>query len=112
MARGRNYYLKGASKKTGISPEARDLLVNMRHAENVDEWKREPGIGEPKRFVQYRENADDIDDEKDLDMTYFPHKGEEPWPENYEPSPVLIVKRIATLKEQPWFVFLNYVYWF
>ena len=110
MARGRNYYLKGASKKTGISPEARDLLVNMRHAENVDEWKREPGIGEPKRFVQYRENADDIDDEKDLDMTYFPHKGEEPWPENYEPSPVLIVKRIATLKEQPWFVFLNNVY--
>ena len=110
MARGRNYYLKGASKKTGISPEARDLLVNMRHAENVDEWKREPGIGEPKRFVQYRENADDIDDEKDLDMTYFPHKGEEPWPEDYEPSPVLLVKRIATLREQPWFVFPNSVY--
>jgi len=51
MARGRNYYVKGASRNTGISPEARELLVNMRHAENIDEWKREPGIGEPKKFV-------------------------------------------------------------
>jgi len=102
MARGRNYYVKGASRNTGISPETRDLLVNMRHAENIDEWKREHGIGEPKKFVQYRENVEDIDDEKDLDMIYYPHKGEEPWPEDYEPSPVLLVKRVLTLKGQPW----------
>jgi hypothetical protein len=30
MARGRNYYLKGASNKDEISPEARDLLINQR----------------------------------------------------------------------------------
>ena len=108
MARGRNYYIQGASKDPGISAEARDLIANVKHADNVEEWKREPGIGQPIKFSQYRENPDDIDDESELDLTYFPHKGEEAWPDDYEPSPVLIVKRIATLKEQPWFVFLNY----
>jgi len=101
MARGRNYYLKGASRNTGISPESRDLLLNVRHAENVDEWKHEHGIGEPIKFTQYRENVEDVDDEKDLDMTYFPHKGET-WPEDYEPSPVLIVTRVKDIKGQPW----------
>ena len=111
MARGRNYYLKGASRNSGISSETRDLLVNVRHAENVDEWKREPGIGEPMKFVQHRENPEDIDDETDLDMTYYPHKGEEPWPDNYEPSPVLLVTRVKPLKGEPWYV-LQFFFFF
>lgn len=102
MARGRNYYLKGASVNPGISPQTRDLLVNVKHAENIEEWDREPGIGNPIKFAQYRENPLDIDDESELDMTYFPHKGEEPWPKDYEPSPVLLVKRVKTLRGEPW----------
>jgi len=102
MARGRNYYIQGASKDPGISAEARDLIANVKHAENVEEWKREPGIGQPIKFSQYRENPDDIDDESELDLTYFPHKGEEAWPDDYEPSPVLLVKRVKELRGQPW----------
>lgn len=102
MARGRNYYVKGASKDPGISEAARDLIANVRHAENIEEWKKEPGIGEPIKFSQYREHPEDIDNESDLDMTYFPHKGEAPWPEDYQPSPVLIVKRVKSLRGQPW----------
>jgi hypothetical protein len=30
MARGRNYYVRGASNKDDISQEARDLLLNQR----------------------------------------------------------------------------------
>lgn len=102
MARGRNYYIQGASKESGISAQARDLIANMKHAENIEEWKREPGIGEPIKFSQYRENPDDIDDESELDMTYFPHKGEVAWPDDYQPSPVLLVKRVKELRGQPW----------
>ena len=102
MARGRNYYIRGASKDPGISPEARDLIANVRHAENVEEWKKEHGIGDPIKFSQFREHPEDIDNESDLDMTYFPHKGEAPWPDDYEPSPVLLVKRVKQLGGQPW----------
>ena len=102
MARGRNYYLKKGSKPTNISPETRELIKNARHSENVDEWQREPGIGDPYKFSQYRENPEDIDDETHLDMIYYPHKGEEPWPENFQPSPVFLVERVKTLKGEPW----------
>lgn len=102
MARGRNYYLKGASVNPGISPQTRDLLANVKHAENIEEWEREPGIGSAIKFSHYRENPLDIDDESELDMTYFPHKGEEPWPKDYEASPVLLVKRVKKLKGEPW----------
>ena len=105
MARGRSYYIKNASKNTGISAETRDLIANACHAENIDVWQREPGIGEPYKFSQYRENPDDIDDESNLDMVYYPHKGEEPWEkrlEDFVPSPVLLVERIKPLKGEPW----------
>ena len=102
MARGRNYYIQGASKDTGISPVTRDLLANVKHAENIEEWQVEPGIGHPIKFSQYRENVEDYDDAKDLDMVYFPHKGQEPWPQDYQASPVLLVKRVKSLKGEPW----------
>lgn len=102
MARGRNHFIKGASINSGISPETKDLLINVKHAENIETWQREPGIGEPITFTQYRENPLDIDDDSDLDMVYFPHKNQEPWPQDYEPSPVLVVKRIKTLSGEPW----------
>ena len=102
MARGRNHFVTGGSNNHGISPETRDLLKNVKHAENIEEWQREPGIGDPIKFSQYRENTLDIDDETDLDMTYFPHKNEEPWPKDYEPSPVLLVKRVKHLRGEPW----------
>lgn len=102
MARGRNYYISGASKQTGISPETRDLIANVCHSENIDVWQREPGIGDPITFAQYRENPDDIDNDSDLDMVYFPHKGEQPWPQDYQPSPVFLVKRVKDLRGVPW----------
>ena len=102
MARQRNYYIRGASAQEGISPEARDLVANARTPENIDEWEREHGIGEPYRFTPIKENPDDIDDESERDMVYYPHKDEEPWPEDYEPSPVLLVKRMKELKGEPW----------
>ena len=102
MARGRNYYIKGGSKDTGISAETRDLIANACHAENIEKWQREPGIGEPYTYSQYRENQDDIDDETQQDMIYYPHKGEEPWPKDYVPSPVLLVQKVKPLKGEPW----------
>lgn len=102
MARGRNYYIEGASANSGLSAETKDLLANVKHSENVEEWQREPGIKDPYKFSQYRQNPLDIDDQSELDMIYYPHKGEEPWPKDYQPSPVLLVKRVKNLKGEPW----------
>lgn len=102
MARGRNFYIKGASNDEGISEEARHLIANARHAENIEEWEVGPGIGAKKTFSQFRINPDDIDDDQEQDMVYFPHRGEEEWPKNYKPSPVLLVQRVKHLKGEPW----------
>ena len=36
-------------------------------------------------------------------MVYYPHRGEDlsPW-QNLQPSPVLLVERIKTLRNEPW----------
>ena len=46
MARGRNYYVKGASNKQDISPEARELLRNKKDPED-GRWQLGYGIQEP-----------------------------------------------------------------
>ena len=40
---------------------------------------------------------------KELPMVYYPHRGEDlsPW-QNLQPSPVLLVERIKTLRNEPW----------
>jgi len=34
-------------------------------------------------------------------MVYYPHTGEM-WPENYKPSPVILVKRVKALQGEPY----------
>ena len=54
----------------------RDLIRNVKHAENIDEWNKEAGIGEPIKVKAWRPNWDvDIDDDQHFDMHYYPHKG-------------------------------------
>ena len=54
----------------------RDLIKNVKHAENIDEWTKGYGIGEPKEVKTWRPNWDkDIDDDQHFDMKYYPHKG-------------------------------------
>ena len=62
--------------KSGITEEVRDLIKNVKHAENIDEWTKGYGIGEPKEVKTWRPNWDkDIDDDQHFDMKYYPHKG-------------------------------------
>jgi len=111
MASGRNHFVSKASKKSGITEEVRDLIRNVKHAENIDEWNKEAGIGEPIKVKAWRPNWDeDIDDDQHFDMHYYPHKGEENtglWAERnkegYEPPIVLLVERTKNLKGQPWY---------
>jgi hypothetical protein len=54
----------------------RDLIRNVKHAENIDEWTKGHGIGNPIEIKAWRPNwDDDIDDDQHFDMKYFPHKG-------------------------------------
>lgn len=111
MARGRNHYLRGASNKDDISPEARDLLINQRDPEDR-RWQLGPGIQEPirldltteerKRALQYivKYKGDRINDGEDA-ITYYPHAGEE-IPQD-PPSPLLLVQRVKPLKGEPKF---------
>ena len=62
--------------QSGITEEVRDLIRNVKHAENVDEWTKGYGIGDPIEIKTWRPNwDDDIDDDQHFDMKYFPHKG-------------------------------------
>ena len=62
--------------QSGITEEVRDLIKNVKHAENIDEWEKEAGIGEPIKVKVWRPNWDeDIDDDQHFDMHYYPHKG-------------------------------------
>ncbi len=71
----------------------------MRTADNVDEWKRGHGIQPPITFSM--KDPEDIDDDQTPDMMYYPYKGEV-LPEKFEASPVLLVKRVKSLKGQPY----------
>ena len=96
--RRRNHYIKDGSNETNISDEVRDLIRNQKTAENIDDWKRGPGIQDP--IVYSMKDPDDIDDDQTPDMVYYPHKGEE-IATDYKPSPVLLVKRVKPLAFQP-----------
>ena len=62
--------------QSGITEEVRDLIRNVKHAENIDEWNRGYGIGNPIEAKTWWPNWDeDIDDDQHFDMKYFPHKG-------------------------------------
>jgi len=100
---GRNYYIKDGSNPTGITDEVRDLVKNQRTAYNIDEWRKQTGIGEAVRLDN--QDDDDIDDDQIPDVAYYPHKGDdfEERSREYKPSPVLLVKRVRTLKGQPYY---------
>jgi len=110
MARMRNYYLHGASNKQDISERTKELLKNVRDPEDR-RWRLGPGVAEPQimdpntierqratqYIIKYRgetTNADNV-------VKYYPMEGEEESDE--APSPVLMVKRVKTLKGEPWF---------
>jgi hypothetical protein len=38
MAETRHYPIKGASNESGITEEVRDLIRNVKHAENIETW--------------------------------------------------------------------------
>jgi len=111
MARGRNYYVKGASNKQDISPEARELLRNKKDPED-GRWQLGYGIQEPlemdpttkerKLATQYivKYKGENINDGEDK-VKYYPHVGEEI--PNGPPSPVLLVSRAKPLVNEPWF---------
>jgi len=111
MARGRYYYIKGASNKQDLSEETRDLLKNAKDPEDRS-WRLGPGIQEPltmdpttkerKEALQYsvKYYGDQINDGDDV-VKYYPHAGEE-LPDG-PPSPVLMVRRVKDLYAQPWF---------
>ena len=62
--------------QSGITEEVRDLIRNVKHAENVDEWTKGYGIGDKVEVKAWRPNWNtDIDDDQHFDMTYYPHKG-------------------------------------
>ena len=111
MASGRNHFIEKGSNKSGITEEVRDLIRNVRHAENVDEWTKGYGIGDPITVKTWRPNYDvDIDDDQHFDMKYFPHKDEWKtglWAEkakgNFDPPLVLLVERTQSLWGQPWY---------
>ena len=103
MAGGRNYYIKGGSNKvSGITDEVRDLVRNQKTHLNMDEWTRQPGIGDPVVFDM--QDQRDFDDDQMPDMIYFPHKGEDfhKKSKEYQPAKVLLVKQIKTLRGQPY----------
>jgi len=61
----------------GISEEVRDLLANVKTAENMDEWNRNPKDPDPIAFQPLRPNPGDIDNDQFIDMKYYPHRGED-----------------------------------
>ena len=103
MAENRFYPIKGASNETGITQEVRDLIRNVKHAENIETWEREKGAPEPITFEYLKPTKGDIDNDQYTDMTYYPHRGEDmtQWNEE-EPSLVLLVERVQPLHGQPW----------
>lgn len=111
MASGRNHFITKGSNKSGITEEVRDLIRNVKHAENIDEWTKGHGIGNPIEIKPWRPNWDeDIDDDQHFDMKYFPHKDEENtglWAERntegYTPPIVLLVERTKPIRGQPWY---------
>merc|ERR1719481_936053 len=111
MARGRNFYIKGAANKQDISEETKDLLRNAKDR-NDPSWQLGKGIEEPRmldlgtkertRATQYmNQHMDNRNRDGEETVRYYPHAGEE-IPDT-PPSPVLMVKRIKSLCGEPWF---------
>ena len=95
--------------QTGITEEVRDLIRNVKHAENVDEWTKGPEIGDPITVKPWWPNHDvDIDNDQHFDMKYFPHRDEAGlWKDKadgkLETPLVLLVERTKTLRGEPWY---------
>ena len=66
MAETRSYPIRGASYETGNTEEVRDLIRNVKHAENIETWEQEEGTPEPIRFDYLRPNPDDMDIDQGL----------------------------------------------
>ena len=103
MADSRHYPVRGASNETGITVEVRDLIRNVQHAKNIESWEREKGVPDPIHFDYLKPNPEDMDNDQELPMTYFLHRGEDlsEW-KNLKPSPVLLVERVKPLRDEPW----------
>jgi len=59
MSSFRPVYLRGGSNEANLSEEVRDLIKNKRTIDNIDEWKRGYGIGEPIKYSM--KDPQDID---------------------------------------------------
>ena len=112
MASNRNHPISGASNEDGITEEVRDLIRNVRHSENVDEWQRGPHIEDPITRKVWRPNHDvDMDDDQGYDLSYWPNRDDYTqegslWKkkaeQGFEPPLVLIVSRISKMSGEVW----------
>jgi len=108
MASNRNSMVEGASNETNITEEVRDLIRNMKSADNMEEWQVDPTLGQKITVKTFRPNrSEDIDNDQEEDMVYWPHAGEEKeWAaaDSSEPPLVLLVEMTDTSSGQPyWF---------
>jgi len=114
MASGRNKYLRGGSNKQDISQETRDLIRQARDPDDLS-WQEGPGVGQPREMdltteertratqyeMPYKGYAVKIDNGVDQ-VKYWPLEGEEV--EQEQPSPVLMVAKIKSLKGEPYYL--------
>ena len=76
MASNRNHPVEGGSNQTGITEEVRDLIRNMKSAENLEEWKVDSSLGPKVAVDTWSPNkVEDVDNDQETDMVYWPHRG-------------------------------------
>jgi len=115
MASRRGHYIRGASNRQDISQETKELLRNAKNPEEPA-WRLGHGIKEPitmdlsteerKRarqyIVPYFGRAGVTELASDDVISYYPPKDDDCTPPA-KVSPVLMVKRIKSLAEEPWY---------
>jgi len=107
MSSNRNHPVEGGSNETGITEEVRDLIRNMKSAENLEDWQVDPSLGSKVTVDTWSPNKrEDIDnDQEGVDMVYWPHKGQEwPGPEEAPPPLVLLVEKVVPESGEPWWI--------
>jgi len=106
MASNRNHPVEGGSNQTGITEEVRDLIRNMKSAENLEEWNVDSSLGPKVSVDTWSPNkVQDVDNDQETDMVYWPHRGEEwPRPEEDPPPLVLLVERVVSESGEPWWI--------
>ena len=59
MASNRNSMVGGASNETNITEEVRDLIRNMKSADNMEEWQVDPTLGQKITVKTFRPNKNE-----------------------------------------------------